>query len=37
MFPSELAQHLIAKHSHLVEEDWYYLFSAAKFVALKIC
>jgi len=37
MFPSTLAQCLLTKHSHLVEKDWYYLLSAAKFVALKVC
>lgn len=37
MFPSALAQCLLTKHSHLVEKDWYYLFSAAKFVTLKVC
>lgn len=37
MFPSTLAQCLLTKHSHLVEKDWYYLLSAAKFVTLKVC
>jgi hypothetical protein len=37
MFPSALAQCLLTKHSHLVEKEWYYLLSAAKFVALKVC
>jgi hypothetical protein len=37
MIPSELTQHQITKHSHLVENDLYYLLSAAKLVALKVC